>query len=101
MIVDKNIVAERDKPKEQSLRRRTTCRLCFSPQLELALSIKATPVGDAYVSQERLSEPQDLYPLDVYLCKQCGHAQHLDVVDPTILFRNYTYKTVSSSGLVE
>jgi SAM-dependent methyltransferase len=44
---------------------------------------------------------QDLYPLNTYLCLDCGHLQNLDVVDPELLFRNYTYRTSASMGLVE
>jgi SAM-dependent methyltransferase len=53
------------------------------------------------VSAERLQEKQDVYPLDCYLCLDCGHLQNLDVVDPEVLFRDYTYRTSVSLGLVE
>ncbi len=65
------------------------------------LPIKPSAIGDAFVTAERLNEPQDLYPLDCYLCLDCGHLQNLDVVDPDILFRDYTYRTSVSLGLVE
>lgn len=79
--------------------RRTSCRLCDGSDLELAISMKPSPVGDAFV-KDRRSE-QELFPLDVYRCAQCTHLQNLDVVDPEILFGNYTYQTAHSSGLVE
>jgi SAM-dependent methyltransferase len=79
----------------------TACRLCGSASLEHVLPIKPSPIGDAFVTAERVSEPQDLYPLDCYLCRDCGHLQNLDVVDPDILFRDYTYRTSHSLGLVE
>jgi SAM-dependent methyltransferase len=65
------------------------------------LPIAASPIADAYVPAERLSEKQDTYPLDLYLCLECGHVQNLDVVNPEILFRDYVYVTASSLGLVE
>jgi len=61
----------------------------------------ASPIADAYVSRERLGERQETYPLDLYLCLDCGHVQNVDVVDPEILFRDYIYVTSSSPGLVE
>lgn len=85
----------------QALHHRDRCRLCDSPNLELAVPIKASPIGDAYVSAARLGQSQDLYPLDLYLCVNCGHVQNLDVVNPEVLFRDYIYTTSSSSGLVE
>lgn len=84
-----------------SLNRKKNCRLCSSENIELALPIEASPIGDAYVSFEQLKNKQDIYPLDLYLCHNCGHVQNLDVVDPNILFRDYTYVTSSSMGLVE
>ena len=80
---------------------RNDCRLCGSTRLELVLPILPSPIGDAFVSKDQLNEVQDLYPLDTYLCLDCGHLQNLDVVDPEILFRNYTYRTSASMGLVE
>jgi len=60
-----------------------------------------TPVADHYVTGERLGETQEAYPLDLYLCRGCGHVQMLDVVDPDVLFRDYVYMTSFSLGLVE
>jgi SAM-dependent methyltransferase len=81
--------------------RKTTCRLCGSSSLQLVLPILPSAIGDAFVSAERLQEKQDVYPLDCYLCLDCGHLQNLDVVDPEVLFRDYTYRTSVSLGLVE
>lgn len=79
---------------------RDDCRLCGATTLELVLPILPSAIGDAFVSKEDLDEPQELFPLDTYLCLACGHLQNLDVVDPEILFRNYTYRTSASMGLV-
>ncbi len=51
--------------------------------------------------KERVHEEQALYPLDCYLCLDCGHLQNLDIVNPEVLFREYTYRTSVSLGLVE
>jgi SAM-dependent methyltransferase len=80
---------------------KTDCRLCGSSSLDHVLPIRPSPIGDAFVSAERRGEPQDLYPLDCYLCLDCGHLQNLDVVDADVLFRGYTYRTSVSLGLVE
>src|SRR5258708_18715764 len=83
------------------LTRRTRCRLCDGGDLDCVLPLCASPIADAYVPAERLSEPQPTYPLDLYLCRDCGHVQNVDVVDPELLFRDYDYVTASSPGLVE
>src|SRR5438309_3439967 len=80
---------------------RNTCRLCGAPNPELAVPIKASPIADAYIPAGRLSEPQELFPLDLYLCRNCGHVQLLDVVNPEVLFRDYIYTTSISLGLVQ
>ena len=81
--------------------RRHTCRLCDGRELELALGLAPTPIADAYWQAERLGETQPSYPLDLYLCRKCGHVQLLDVIDPEVLFGDYVYVTASSPGLVE
>jgi hypothetical protein len=85
----------------QHFKHKTNCRLCGSTSLDHVLPIMPSAIGDAFIPADRLSEPQDLYPLDCYLCLNCGHLQNLDVVDPDILFRDYTYRTSVSLGLVE
>lgn len=79
---------------------REHCRLCESKEFELVLPILPSAIGDAFVSAEQLCEKQEVYPLDTYLCLNCGHLQNLDVVDPAILFGSYTYRTSVSLGLV-
>ena len=85
----------------QHVKHNSNCRLCGSASLDHVLPIRPSPIGDAFVAADRLKEPQALYPLDCYLCLDCGHLQNLDVVDPDILFRDYTYRTSVSLGLVE
>ncbi|HSW70683.1 MAG TPA: methyltransferase domain-containing protein, partial [Gammaproteobacteria bacterium] len=80
---------------------RNDCRLCESSKLDLVLPILPSAIGDAFVAKEQLKEKQEVYPLDTYLCVNCGHLQNLDIVDPEVLFRNYTYRTSVSLGLVE
>jgi SAM-dependent methyltransferase len=84
-----------------ALRHRSQCRLCDSKDLVLAVPMKPSPIGDAYILPARLGQSQDLYPLDLYLCRNCGHVQNIDVVNPEVLFRDYIYKTSTSAGLVE
>ena len=84
-----------------NLTRRTNCRLCGGDNFDHVLPIRASAIGDAFVSADRLHEKQGVYPLDLYLCLTCGHLQNLDIVNPEIMFRDYTYRTSVSLGLVE
>lgn len=83
------------------IHRRSDCRGCGSHDLELVLSLKPSPIGDAYVSPELANIPQPSYPIDLHMCKQCGLAQLLDIIDPEILYGEYIYVTTSSMGLTE
>jgi len=85
----------------KAVSRRNTCRLCDSKKLEVALQLNATPSGDAYVGSDKLNTNQELYPLDLVLCKDCAHVQLYDVVNPDLLYGNYIYTTSISLGLVE
>jgi SAM-dependent methyltransferase len=83
------------------VKHRNDCRLCGSTRFECVLPILPSAIGDAFVAADRLAQVQETYPLDTYLCLDCGHLQNLDVVDPEILFKDYTYRTSVSLGLVE
>lgn len=81
--------------------RRETCRLCGSTAIELVIPFRPSAIADDYITAERLNEKQESYPLDLFLCRVCKHTQILDAVNPEILFRNYTYVTSVSLGLIE
>ncbi len=81
--------------------KRSTCRLCGHGELDLVLPLQPSAIADAFVPGEKLGEPQAVYPLDLYLCRACGHAQLLDVLDPRVLFSNYIYETSVSASLKE
>lgn len=79
---------------------RHTCRLCDSPNVPLALKLTDCPPVDAFIPEAKRALVQPRFPIDLYLCEQCGHGQLLDVVSPKLLFGDYIYTTASSPGLV-
>jgi hypothetical protein len=81
--------------------RRDNCRLCESRELQVAVPLAPSAIADAYLPPGKAASSQSRYPLDLYLCNSCGHVQLLDVVNPELLFGDYTYRTSSSLGLVE
>ncbi len=80
---------------------RTTCRLCGSSDLSPGLSLQPTPIGDDYVSADRLSAPTELFNLDLHVCAKCGQVQLRDVVSPDLLYASFPYVTSVSVGLPE
>jgi SAM-dependent methyltransferase len=85
----------------QSSTRRSTCRLCQSRNLELVLSLTPTPPANAFVTAADLDKNEERFPLDVFFCKDCAHVQLLDVVDPSVLFKNYVYVSGTSPVFVK
>jgi SAM-dependent methyltransferase len=78
---------------------RDTCRLCDSREVDLIYKMPACPPVDNFrlVGDLEISLPK--FPMDLYMCRTCGHAQLLDVVDPEILYGNYIYTSSSSTDL--
>lgn len=80
-------------------RSRHSCRLCESPEVKLIYKMPKVPPVDNFrpVGAPEVRLPK--FPMDLYQCADCGHAQLLDVVDPNILYGNYIYTSGSSTDL--
>jgi SAM-dependent methyltransferase len=69
------------------------CRMCKSTRLARFLDLGFTPPADSFLRREQLSEPETHYPLQVFLCEQCGLSQLGYVVSPEVLYRHdYPYE---------
>ena len=81
------------------LQRRDNCRLCSSTNLHMIYQYPHCPPVDNYrfLNEQELNYPA--FPMDLYQCLECGHAQLLDIVSPNILFGNYIYTSSSSPDL--
>jgi SAM-dependent methyltransferase len=85
---------------------RSSCRLCHSKDVEIVVPLApipiATPNVDLEAAKAKHAEVGGVaVPLDLYLCRACGHLQLLDVVDPEVQYRNFLYTTSISLGLPE
>ena len=85
----------------KSFYQRDTCRLCGGKNLENVLPLAPTALCDAYVPPERVNVVQEIYPLDLFLCRDCGYVFLPYVVDPEIIYLDYIYVTTSSMGLAD
>ena len=81
--------------------RRKTCRLCNSNKLKSVVKFCATPPANAFISNRDLNIEQETYPLEVFFCCNCKHVQLLDVVNPSILFKNYVYVSGTSPVFIK
>jgi SAM-dependent methyltransferase len=79
----------------------TCCRLCGSADLTEVFKLVPTPTGDSYLPAEKRPETLDSFPLDLFQCRRCGHAQLGALVDPAEIYANYLYTTSVSLGLTE
>lgn len=78
------------------------CRSCGSSNLELILSFGHTPLADALVTQDQLTQPEITAPLDLAFCPHCSLVQITETVPPEILFcRDYPYFSSVSKVLLE
>ena len=76
--------------------------MCDGTSLERVMTLSPTPPGNTFLRAEELPLKEQLYPLDLYLCRTCCHVQLGHVVDPTILYRkSYNYVSGTSSRFVE
>ena len=81
--------------------KRDVCRLCESSYLELVVPLAPTPVAEKYLTEKQIGQKELICPLDLYMCKNCGHVQLLDIIDPKFLYSDYTYSSGNSPGLVK
>ena len=70
------------------------CRMCNSEKLELFLDLGNIPRVDRFLSRKELNQIEQLFPLTVYLCEDCGLAQLGFVVPDSKLFNEeYAYES--------
>jgi|TARA_Y100000294_G_scaffold175146_1_gene194623 SAM-dependent methyltransferase len=80
---------------------RSTCRLCESNNLKLVIPLEKIPITEKYVGPDERHVKDELYPIDVYMCLDCSHVQLLDVIDPNILWDDFTFRTAQAQIIIE
>ena len=71
--------------------RRDSCRLCDSISVELVVPLEPIPLSETYSDDNETGKNAPRFPIDLYMCVNCGHVQQLDHVNPEGLWSNYTY----------
>ncbi len=80
---------------------RETCRLCDSPKVELVVKLEPIPLSENYCDDAETGKRAIRYPVDLYMCQDCGHVHQLDVVDSNSLWEKYTYYSGEAKGMPE
>jgi SAM-dependent methyltransferase len=78
-----------------------TCRSCGQSDLDLVLSLGRTPLANALLTAEQLTQPQDTFPLELVFCPRCTLVQITETVPPEKLFREYLYFSSFSDTVLE
>ena len=73
------------------------CTLCRGKNLVQSLKFGKTPLANSYPKSE--NDKESFFPLTVLLCKSCGHSQLRELINPSIMFKNYLYVSGTSKVL--
>jgi SAM-dependent methyltransferase len=77
------------------------CRACGGGRVPVILSLGRTPLANALLSADTLSDPEDTYPLDLVFCEDCTLVQITESVPPERMFSDYAYFSSFSDTMVE
>jgi hypothetical protein len=65
------------------------------------LSLGHVPLANALLTQEQLSQPEEVFPLDLVFCPQCALVQITETISPEKLFRDYVYYSSFSDTVLK
>lgn len=78
----------------------SSCPLCASRNLHLVIDLGFHPLADTFIQKGRLLEPKAHYPLQVLLCKGCGHAMNSYVVPISERYQQHDYSYDSGNSKI-
>lgn len=67
------------------------CRVCDSTNVKNIISLGFTPLANAFLTKDQLSQPEEKYPLDLVFCQDCTLVQIVETVPAQKLFSSYFY----------
>jgi SAM-dependent methyltransferase len=67
----------------------------------LILDLGRLPLANALLTAAQLGEPEDRFPLRLYLCRHCALVQIGETVPPESMFSDYAYASSYSETMVE
>jgi SAM-dependent methyltransferase len=80
------------------MKKLTNCRCCESTNLTTYLDLGMMPLANNLAETKEAAINAERYPLQVMFCNDCSLSQLSVIIDPTILFSNYTYRSGMSKG---
>lgn len=79
----------------------TPCRGCGEPALRLVLDLGEQPLAGGFLPGPEAIADERQYPLRTFACERCSLVQIIDVVDPDILFQDYSFSSSTIPALVQ
>ena len=76
------------------------CRSCGATELRPVIDLGRTPLANALLAAEQLTQPEPVYPLELVFCPACTLVQITETVPPEQLFREYFYLSSFSDTLL-
>jgi hypothetical protein len=77
-----------------------TCKLCKSSELDNVLQLAPLPIGDRYVPEADKMKVVDTYPIDIMMCRSCGHYQNSGYVDPELIYAHYLSRPATTNPVL-
>ena len=78
---------------------RKKCTLCESKNLKNILKLGKTPLANSYTKYKNSKEL--IFPLNVIICRSCGHSQLKELINPSLMFKDYLYVSGTSPILIK
>ena len=78
----------------------TNCRLCGAEHIQKVVDLGYHPLADTFLTEELLFGPEVYYPLQLGLCRSCGHVFTLYSVPAIDRYQKHDYSYDSSNSRV-
>jgi hypothetical protein len=77
------------------------CRICGSPDLELAWELAPSPYGDLFRETKEAAQNLPLIGLTLVICRECKLLQITQEVDVEKIYEDYLHQSSVTSGLTD
>ena len=76
------------------------CRLCHSSEIKKVIDLDFHPLADTFLEKEDQLGAETFYPLQLGLCKNCGHVFTLFAIPPEDRYQKHDYSYDSSNSII-
>jgi len=80
---------------------RGVCRGCESPRIEEFLNLGQMPLAGGFLPNAEAIASEEFFPLPVHVCLDCGLVQIVELINPEILFQEYSFSSSTIGPLVQ